>query len=473
MQSVKSESESSVLSRTPIAAFLGILVCLVAVYIRCNRNTKYGLAPIPSPFSGPETKTNPGTHASGYAPITPLPVFNWATTDPLVFRPFKPKYHLTMGTSNLDPSELIPMDKTYLSRLSLRKELLDEYPDVVRAVNIQEHDPQKNSEIREALCEWYTFVMGVYLPTRYPAMFRLAQASVPEMEKKKMEKNKVGTVMIESLVTGLKVPVDPEELMRSFSESESVSESEPDTNEPKAKKSLLHLLDTLGSWIDEDFLILLPSPSSPPSTTHADPNPDPEPKYHLQAYTTYYPAGFDTRTKLGRPLSEIHAPVPGYKQKLEKSMDRFFARLEVGKLVVRVNWSIMTPGTGLFAAFGGLHAAEASSSRFHSGAPTSIEGTDAAGDGEEKEEKMDVEGFNGEETYLRCERQTLHRLPKSKALVFAFHTYTYPIKDVRDEGLGEELAVAIDGLKAGSVPGIFPYKRGPYWGEAVKTFLRA
>jgi len=57
--------------------------------------------------------------------------------------------------------------------------------------------------------------------------------------------------------------------------------------------------------------------------------------------------------------------------------------------------------------------------------------------------------------------------------VFAFHTYTYPIKEIKEEGLGEELAQAIDGLKEGSVPQIHFYKRGPVWGEAVKAFLRS
>jgi hypothetical protein len=64
-------------------------------------------------------------------------------------------------------------------------------------------------------------------------------------------------------------------------------------------------------------------------------------------------------------------------------------------------------------------------------------------------------------------------LPKSKALVFGFHTYTYPIKDIRDEGSGEEMAVAIDGLKEGNVPRIHAYKRAAYWGEAIKKFLRS
>ena len=77
------------------------------------------------------------------------------------------------------------------------------------------------------------------------------------------------------------------------------------------------------------------------------------------------------------------------------------------------------------------------------------------------------------QTFLRSERQTLHRLPKSEALVFAFKTYLYPIKEIKDEGLGEELAQAIDGLKKGNAPDMHFYKRGAMWGEAVKRYLRS
>lgn len=72
---------------------------------------------------------------------------------------------------------------------------------------------------------------------------------------------------------------------------------------------------------------------------------------------------------------------------------------------------------------------------------------------------------------LRCERQTLHRLPHSNAIVFAFHTYTYPLRQIKAEGLGSELAAAIDGLRDGSAPDIFAYKRGPVWADAAKAFL--
>ncbi len=53
-----------------------------------------------------------------------------------------------------------------------------------------------------------------------------------------------------------------------------------------------------------------------------------------------FPSGFDTSRKFGLKLREIHGPVPGYREKLEGSMDRYFERLEVGKFVMRVNVSI-------------------------------------------------------------------------------------------------------------------------------------
>lgn len=67
----------------------------------------------------------------------------------------------------------------------------------------------------------------------------------------------------------------------------------------------------------------------------------------------------------------------------------------------------------------------------------------------------------------------MHRLPDSTALVFAFKTYLYPIKDIKDEGLGEELAEAIDGLRGGNVPQMHFYKRGAVWGKAVQKYLRS
>lgn len=67
----------------------------------------------------------------------------------------------------------------------------------------------------------------------------------------------------------------------------------------------------------------------------------------------------------------------------------------------------------------------------------------------------------------------LHRLPQTKALVFSFKTYLYLLKEIKEEGLGDDLAQAIDGLEEGSVPAMYFYKRGVVWGEIVKKYLRS
>ncbi|OGE48112.1 hypothetical protein PENARI_c032G02979 [Penicillium arizonense] len=302
---------------------------------------------------------------------------------------------------NLDPSELIPMDKTYKDRLALRKSILNQHHDIVVAVNDkpQTQDPRTHT----AVSELYTFILGKYLPTRYPSMFKLRSSN--------------SNPLLENLVTGAIHPT-------------TLSQSTP----------TIEALEILTQTVDEEFLILLPELS---------PESNEQPKYILQAYAACFPSGFNTREKLGLRLADIHKPVPGYKEKIERSMDRFFARIEVGRFVRRVNWSV-TIATDLFAAFGGTHAVVG-----------------------KKEAAIEPGKLNVDETVLRCERQTLHRMPVSEALVFAFHTYTYPIRQIRDEGLGEDMAVAVDGLRKGNVPEMHIYKKGDVWGEALKEYLRS
>jgi len=84
----------------------------------------------------------------------------------------------------------------------------------------------------------------------------------------------------------------------------------------------------LGAVIDEDFLFLLPEEESE------------DPKYILEAYVCICPSGWSPPEKLGKRLAAIHEPVPGYKDKLEGSMDRYFKGLEKGRYVKRSNWSI-------------------------------------------------------------------------------------------------------------------------------------
>ncbi|EXJ57278.1 hypothetical protein A1O7_07625 [Cladophialophora yegresii CBS 114405] len=346
--------------------------------------------------------------APEFPEVEELPDFDWRTTEPLQLRPFKPKYHLTMALENLSPSELLLMDKNYADRIAYRRKIMAEEGEHVVAVN-------EDYRVRPAVVELYQYLMGTYLPLRFPSMFKLHEAFYEAGQ----------TFMLENLVTKALFP----------------AKASPST--PTAM-----LLETLGRTIDEDFLFLLPEEDEDPSPDNKDKDYVPDAKYILEAYVCCCPSGFDPREKLGKRLASIHEPVPGYPAKIEASMDRFFSRLEVGKYVRRANWSITT-NKNLYSAGKGTNHAH--------------EGDDVS----------ELEEIDTENTFLRCERQTLHRLPKTKALVFAFKTYMYPIKDVKDEGKGRELAEAIDGLKEGSVPQMHFYKRGVVWGEAVKRYLRS
>jgi hypothetical protein len=312
------------------------------------------------------------------------------------------------------------MDNTYRTRLQIRTQLLRKERYEVLACN-----PEAVPAVQE-LYEWLT---GTYLPRRFPSLYSITESATH----------------LRNHVTNALLPLH----MANGEEA----------------------LETLGQNIDTEFLLLTPSPCPSPSIS---PPTTPQTKYLLTAFINCFPSGFNTRSKLNQLLAAIHAPVPGYAAKLEKSMDRFFANLLVGKIVKRSNWSISTNGD-LFCLEGN-HMSEEEMKR--------------------KQQVEEEEEINLDRTVVRCERQTLHRLPKTGALVFAFkvcfdgfaaftqncllrvdglmmmQTYQYPLRELREEGSGEVLAEAIDGLGLGSVPGMTIYKRQVIWGDKVKAFLR-
>jgi hypothetical protein len=80
-------------------------------------------------------------------------------------------------------------------------------------------------------------------------------------------------------------------------------------------------------------------------------------------------------------------------------MDRYFAALPLEKVMQRANWSISTTGD-LFCLAGNHMSPEELAAQSHSSS---------------SEQEIDLT-----KTVLRCERQTLHRLRRTRALVFAF-----------------------------------------------------
>ena len=205
----------------------------------------------------------------------------------------------------MDPNDLILFDSTYADRLKIRRNLLADRTNQIIGLN-NESDPR----IALAVRELYTMLMEDYLPIRYPTIFR-------------RETGDHGGV--KNLVTEEVWPVQL-----------------PATTQPST------ILEILPRNLDEDFFIMLPhTPPDQPSTVSDD---DDATTYILEAYSACFPSGFQPSQKLGKVLAAIHDPVPGYKQKMEKSMDRYFRRLPASTFVQRANWSI-TVDEDLFSNF--------------------------------------------------------------------------------------------------------------------------
>jgi hypothetical protein len=70
----------------------------------------------------------------------------------------------------------------------------------------------------------------------------------------------------------------------------------------------VHPLYFLLNNVPEDFLITLPDEKTG--------------LYHLRAAVSCSQVGWDLKEKIGKPLNEVHVPVPHYKERMEFSMDR-------------------------------------------------------------------------------------------------------------------------------------------------------
>lgn len=109
----------------------------------------------------------------------------------------------------------------------------------------------------------------------------------------------------------------------------------------------------------------------------------------LAAGAVCFPSYWRLHDKIGRPLSDVHGPVPGYAGALARRVDAFLGRLRPGQGVWRRNWSIHDDPA--------LFLPEHGSPR-------------------------------GAGRWLRSEYQTLLRLEASEAVVFTIRTQQVPVE---------------------------------------------
>jgi hypothetical protein len=144
---------------------------------------------------------------------------------------------------------------------------------------------------------------------------------------------------------------------------------------------LANPLDTLCNLVQEDFCIL---------QKHGV-------EHVLTGAILCFPASWRLREKFMRPLVGIHVPVDSYDDNIARRVQRLFDGIQPDRPLWRFN--------ALWYDDPELHQPRSASN------PREIRD-------------------RGRAPYLRSERQTLLRLPETRAVVFSIHTYVLPANQV-------------------------------------------
>jgi hypothetical protein len=122
--------------------------------------------------------------------------------------------------------------------------------------------------------------------------------------------------------------------------------------------------------------------------------------WRIAAASLCFPSSWSLAEKFGRPLHEVHAPVPGFGGGTRNAqlIARMFDNLKVELPVWRQNWSLY--------------------------------GDDDLHHPKSKSGQTDIPGQYGDALFLRRERQTLRKLPASGDIVFTIAIHIDPVEHV-------------------------------------------
>ena len=142
--------------------------------------------------------------------------------------------------------------------------------------------------------------------------------------------------------------------------------------------------------------------------------------YRLTAAAVGFTTDWSVADKMGRGLTAIHAPIHGYAEQLAAGVDHFFAQLPAGQIFGRSNWFVVESATPRYL-------------------PTSDPATRFA--------HVTVDNA-GDTLFLRCERQTLRRLPDTGAVLFTIGIAVEPFARL-SAGLASRIAGGVAALGSG------------------------
>ena len=164
-----------------------------------------------------------------------------------------------------------------------------------------------------------------------------------------------------------------------------------------------HPLELAGRLVQEDLCIIQSDGEVPRFT----------------AAVLCFPSRWRLHEKLGRPLTTVHGPVPFYAERLATPVNRFMAKVKPGHIASRLNWSVLDD-PAMYQPTG----------KWREAANTAITPENA-----------------GDTLYLRVERQTLTRLPRTGAVLFGIRVHSYKLASaITKPAVAAQLAEAVRAL---------------------------
>ena len=150
-----------------------------------------------------------------------------------------------------------------------------------------------------------------------------------------------------------------------------------------------------------------------------------------------FPNRWDLRSKLGRTMSEVHAPVARLNEQLAIGVDGFFERLTPARSYWRLGWGIIDVADGY----------------------TPVDGT-----GPPRPACPQVD-----ELFVRVERETLRRFATTHCVLFTIRTYIAPITAVLADASSPESASALRTAVSAMTEDVRRYKDIVHLADAIAT----
>lgn len=135
--------------------------------------------------------------------------------------------------------------------------------------------------------------------------------------------------------------------------------------------------------------------------------------WRLAAASLCFPSAWNLQEKFGKPIHEIHKPVPGFSEGTRNAelIARMFDNLQPNQPVIRWNWSLYGDAT-----------------LYH---PVSDHGMKRRF------------GEKGDQIVLRLERQTLRKMPEGGDLLFTIRIHNDPLEMLETHADGATLSASI------------------------------